>query len=286
MAAKKKKKKPPSPPSIFIVSGGEGTSGEQIIRTALAQFEEAEVKVVILPHMRREEQIQKAVDRAAASGGTIIHTLVDAGMRRALTRRARASNVIAIDLMGRVLTRLSSALKQRPAGRPGLFRQLHEEYFERVQAIEFTVAHDDGRNVHELDLAEIVLIGVSRVGKTPLSMYLAMLGWQVANIPLIPDLPPPEQLAAVDPRRVIGLTISPDQLIIHRQVRSRRMQVREETDYTRADSLHAEQQMVRTFCRKRNFPTLDVTDKPIEESADEVITLITRRLEKNSHRPH
>ena len=100
MAAKKKKKKPPSPPPLFVVSGGEGASGEQIIRTALAQFEEAQVKVVILPHVRREEQIQKAVERAAASGGTIIHTLVDAGLRRALTRQARASNVIAISNSG------------------------------------------------------------------------------------------------------------------------------------------------------------------------------------------
>ena len=279
MAGKKKQQMEGSSP-IFIVSGGEGSSGEQLVHTALAQFQEADTPTIIVPHVRRKKQITEVVDRAARTGGTIVHTLVDAEMRRALIQQARASNVVAIDLMGRLLSRLSSVLKQRPVGRPGLYRQLHEEYFDRVEAVDFTVAHDDGRRPHELHQAEIVLIGVSRVGKTPLSMYLALLGWKVANIPLVPEVPPPEQLFTIDHRRVIGLTIAPAQLMAHRRLRIQRMKVREQTAYTRATELHQEEEEARRLCRRHHFALVEVTDKPIEESADEVITLINRRLEE------
>ena len=277
--ARKRKERPVAPPPLFVVSGGAGASGAQLIRTALAQFQDPGVELIILPHVRRAEQVQEAVERAASSGGTIVHTLVDADLRRVLIDQARAHHTVAIDLMGRVLTRLSSILEQRPVEQPGLYRQLHEEYFERVEAMEFTVAHDDGRNPHELDQADIVLVGVSRVGKTPLSMYLALLGWKVANIPLVPGLPPPEKLFTVDRRRVVGLTISGAQLAIHRQLRTRRLQVREQTAYTDVDELRAEQIMARQLCHRHRFTLIDVTDKPIEESADEVITVVTRQLE-------
>ena len=267
-------------PPIFIISGGEGASGKQLVHTAIAQFQEVDVPTIILPHVHRETQIKKAVDRAARTGGTIVHTLVDAEMRRALIQQARASNVVAIDLMGRLLSRLSSTLEQRPVGRPGLYRQLRQEYFDRVEAVEFTVAHDDSRNLHELHRAEIVLVGVSRVGKTPLSMYLALLGWKVANVPVVPQVPPPDQLFKVDPRRVVGLTIAPDQLMIHRRIRLQRLKVHEQTPYTRAPELDQEVEVVRRLCRHHRFALVEVTDKPIEESAEEVISRVTRRLEE------
>ena len=279
MAGERKQRREGSSP-IFIVSGGEGSSGEQLVHTALAQFQEAEVPTILLPRVRRKKQIKEVVERAARSGGTIVHTLVDAGMRRALIQQARASNVVAIDLMGRLLSRLSSVLKQPPVGRPGLYRQLHEEYFDRVEAVDFTVTHDDGRRPHELHLAEIVLVGVSRVGKTPLSMYLALLGWKVANVPLVPEVPPPEQLFKIDPRRVIGLIIAPAQLMVHRRLRIRRLKVQEQTAYTSTTELHQEEEEARRLCSRHGFALVEVTDKPIEESADEVITLVTHRLEK------
>jgi len=278
--ARKRSATPVRSSFVFIVSGGEGTSGEQLVRTAMVQFHEADVEVIVIPRVRRKRQVNEAVERAAAAGGTIVHTLVDAYLRHTLIRQARARNVVAIDLMGRLLTRLSSVLKSRPIGKPGLYRQLHEENFERVEAMEFNVNHDDGRNTRELYLADIVLIGVSRVGKTPISMYLALLGWKVANVPLVPGLSPPEELFAIDRRRVVGLTISAEQLMIHRRLRTRRLQVKEQIPYTRATELRAEREMARQFCLGHGFALIDVTNKPVEESADEIIAAFTRQWEE------
>lgn len=263
---------------IFVVSGGEGTSGEQLVLTALAQFEGADVEVEVVPRVRRRSQVDRVVRRASECGGTIVHTLVDAELRRALVARARACSVVAIDPMGRILSRLSAVLGRRPVGRPGLYRQLHEEYFERVQAMDFTVAHDDGRHPEELPEADVVIIGVSRVGKTPLSMYLALLGQRAANLPIVPGVDPPASLDAVDARRVVGLTISPTQLARHRRDRAQRLRM-EDTDYVDARTMRDEQQAVRRLCRRRGFALLDVTDRPIEDTADEVLALVGRRLD-------
>jgi hypothetical protein len=163
---------PPAP--IIVVSGGVGASGEQVVRTVLAQFSAANVPIASEPYVHRPEQIQAIVERTAANGGVLVHTLVDAGLRQQLVELAAASNVAAVDLFGPLLTHLSQALDQQPAGEPGLYRQLNQSYFKRIEAIEFAVAHDVGQRVYELPLADIVLLGVSRVGKTPLSIYLSM----------------------------------------------------------------------------------------------------------------
>ena len=141
-------------PPIFVVSGGVGASGEQLVRTALAQFRGVGIPVIIVPHVREVAQLEKAVDRAAEVGGTIVHTLVDVDMRQALTRLARNRNVAAIDAIGRLLSHLSSVLGQEPAGQPGLYRQLRQAYFDRVEAIEVTMAHDDGKNTQGWSQAE------------------------------------------------------------------------------------------------------------------------------------
>ncbi len=266
-------------PPLFVVSGGAGASGEQLARTALAQFPGVEVPVKVVPHVRQIVEIEQVVEQAALTGGTIVHTLVDLDMRRALIHLARERNVIAIDLMGRLLSRLAHTLDQEPLGQPGLYHQLRQAYFDRVEAIEFTVAHDDGRNPHEWAQAEIVLIGVSRVGKTPLSMYLSVLGWKVANVPLLSNVPPPPELFQLDRRRVVGLTIEPGQLVAHRHQRQSRLGVGGGAAYTDPAQLFEEVEVVRQLCRRSGFALVNVTDKPLEESADEVITLVNRRLQ-------
>jgi regulator of PEP synthase PpsR (kinase-PPPase family) len=264
---------------IFIVSGGVGASGEQLVRTALAQFKGVGVPVVIVPHVREAAQVEKAVERAAESGGAIVHTLVDEEMRQTLVRLARERNVEAIDAIGRLLSHLSAMLEQEPMGQPGLYRQLRQAYFDRVEAIEFTMAHDDGKNTQGWSEAEIVLVGVSRVGKTPLSMYLAVRGWKVANVPLVADVPPPPKLFELDKRRVVGLTIEPGQLIDHRQQRQRNLGVSGSgSAYVDPTRLYEEVETARKLYRRSGFAVVNITDKPIEESADEVIALVTRRL--------
>jgi [pyruvate, water dikinase]-phosphate phosphotransferase / [pyruvate, water dikinase] kinase len=261
---------------IFIVSGGVGASGEQLVRTALAQFEDANLPVVVVPHVRTVEQVNEVVRRAAANQGTIIHTLVETNLRRTLIQLAREKNAVAIDPLGPLLSRMAMILDREPIGQPGLYRQLREAYFDRVDAIEFAVAHDDGKKVDELHHAEIVLVGPSRVGKTPLSMYLSVLGWKVANVPLIPEMVPPPELFAVDRQRVVGVSISASQLVAHRRRRQGRLGTRGGSAYQDPVRLAEELEAAELVFRRGRFPVIDVTDKPIEESAEEVIALVTR----------
>ena len=269
-----------STPPIFIVSGGAGLSGEQLVRTALAQFASADVPIEIVPHVRRD-QLEDVVKRAVVSGGIIVHTLVDADLRSALLDLIRDYGVPAIDLMGPMLLHLAHILDKPPIGQPGLYRQLHEDYFKRIEAIEFTVDHDDGRKPHELGLAEIVIVGVSRVGKTPLSMYLSTRGWKVANVPLVREIAPPAELFEIDARRVVGLTIDEEQLAAHRRRRAMKLGMDRQVPYTDPASLYAEMEYAQAILRRGRFAVVDITNKPIEESADEVVEQVVRRLRQN-----
>jgi regulator of PEP synthase PpsR (kinase-PPPase family) len=267
-----------SRPPIYLVSGGVGASGEQLVHTVLAQFPEHEVPVVIVPRVRDIDQVEQVVTQAAEDGGTIVHTLVDRRLGQALIRLADERGVVSIDLMGDLLSRLSEVLGQEPVGRPGLYHQLHQAYFERVAAIEFAMAHDDGKHPEGWSQAEIVLVGVSRVGKTPLSMYLSVLGWRVANVPLVVELPPPPELFELDHRRVVGLMIDAGQLVAHRQQRQRRLGAPGPSRYTDPLAIYEELEAARQVFKRGRFPIIDVTDQPIEATADEVIERVTRQL--------
>jgi regulator of PEP synthase PpsR (kinase-PPPase family) len=263
-----------TPPPLYVVSGGVGASGEQLVQTVLAQFPDHHMPVITVGNVRQVTQIKRVVAQAKQSGGIIAHTLVDDRLRCALIDLARDEEVDAIDLMGPLLSRLEIVLKRKALGQPGLYRQFHRAYYERVSAIEFTMAHDDGQHPAGWPQADIVLTGVSRAGKTPLSMYLAVLGWKVANIPLVPDVPPPSELFKLDRRKVIGLTIRPDQLIVFREQRYARLGVSAPIDYINPRRIGQEVQAALRVFRRGRFAVIDVTDKPIETSADEIIKLI------------
>jgi hypothetical protein len=262
---------------IYLVSGGAGNSGKQLLETVLVQFPGHTATVVTSSYVRRKEQVEALVAKAATTGGLIVHTLVDAPLRTELIRLATDHNLQSIDLMGPLLNGLAEALGQTPTGHPGLYRQLHQDYFERVGAIEFSLDHDDGKNRQDWPLADVVLVGISRAGKTPLSMYLAVLGWKVANIPLVAELPLPQELFRLNPDRVIGLTIEPGQLVHYRQKRQQRLGATGPTTYTNPARIFEEVEAARKLFRKNGFAIIDVTDKPIEISADEIISLLTRR---------
>jgi regulator of PEP synthase PpsR (kinase-PPPase family) len=268
-------------PPLFIVSGGYGESGNQVAQTALAQFSGSDLQIIVVPHVKDESQLKEAVERAAAAHGTILHTLVNTSHRVALIRMARERHVFTIDLIGALLSRLTNVLGQEPVGQPGLYRQLREDYFNRVEAIEFSVAHDDGKRVDQLGAAEIVLVGPSRVGKTPLSMYLSISGWKVSNIALHPEVAPPTELFTIDRRRIVGLTIDPTQLQAHRKRRQRKLAPGGKSSYTDLQSIVNELELARLLFRKVGFPAVDVTDRTIEDTADEVVGLVKTRLNQN-----
>jgi hypothetical protein len=265
-------------PPIFIISGGMGVSGEQLVRTVLAQFQDVNVSVKIIARVHHPQQVEQAVARVAADDGIIVHTMVNPELRQQLIDLAEEKQVVAIDLAGPLLEYLSHLLDQQPAAQPGMYRQLHETYFKRIEAIEFTRELDDGVNRQRWSEAEIVLVGVSRVGKTPLSLYLSMLGWKVVNVPLVKDIPPPKELFELDRRRVVGLTVDPGQLLTYRQHRQRQLGVGGGSAYTDPLKLYEEVEAARQVFRRGGFRVVDVTDKPIETIADEVITRVTRQL--------
>ena len=171
---------------VFIISGGVGSSAEQLVDTVLAQFPDAKVDVRIIGNTRQSQTILETLHLAKTKNGLVVHTLVEETLRISLEEEARLIGVETIDLTGPLISWLSKQLNQEPVGRPGLYRQLHRDYFERVSAIDYTLAHDDGKSPSGWKDADVMLIGVSRVGKTPLSIYLAVLGWKVANYPIVP----------------------------------------------------------------------------------------------------
>ncbi len=275
MDTKNNKNSSIKPPPIYIVSGGSGTSGKQIVETVLAQFPRTQVPVIKIAHVREMGQIKDAVSRVLDTGGTIVHTLVDNKLREALVHLGKEQNIVTIDLVGTLLGRLAEVLGQKPVEQPGLYRQLRQDYFDRIEAIEFAVAHDDGQKPQDLHLADILLIGVSRCGKTPISMYLAVKGWKVANVPLVMDFPLPEELYKIDRRRVIGLSIEYEHLINHRKKRQKRMGITGPLTYTKPSSVFEELEAARKIYQKGGFHVISVTAKPIETIADEIIELIT-----------
>lgn len=260
-----------STPTIYIVSGGIGASGEQIVHTMLAQFPEDTVHVITIGNVRLPEEIEAVIQQAQPSGSLVAFTLVDFSLREFLIQRASQLNVEVIDLMGPLIEWVSQKTGVQPSGEPGLYRQLHRDYYDRIAAIDYAMAHDDGKNPEGWPQAEAVLVGVSRVGKTPLSLYLAVLGWKVANYPLVPQLPVPEKLFSLDANRVFGLTIEPGQLLQFRQARQKRLGTTGTSTYVDPQSIYDEINAAMKIFRRGKFKIIDMTDKTIEMGADEVI---------------
>jgi regulator of PEP synthase PpsR (kinase-PPPase family) len=263
---------------IVVISGGNGASGEQLARTALAQFPGSDVEVVISAGIRDADDLRKAVDVARTSDAIVVHTLVDSALRSELTQLAERSGLVAIDSMGPLLDTIASRIDRQPIEIPGRYRQIREDYFRRIEAIDFAVKHDDGKRVDELHLASIVLIGVSRTGKTPLSMFLAMRGYKTANVPLILGVEPPNELFRVDRRRVVSLTVDPEQLVTIRRRRQVALGRGVAASYSDPKQILRDLEHARQITRRGRFASIDVSLKPIEESASDVIASVGSAL--------
>lgn len=257
-------------PVIYILSGGVGGSGDYLVNTVLAQYPDAKVDVRIIGSVRQGEDVLETLAKAQADRALVVHTLVEQPLRALLKQLAEEMGVKTVDLSGPLFDWLTPALGQPPLGRPGLYRQLHRQYFERVSAIDYTMAHDDGKDPDGWPQADAVLVGVSRSGKTPLSLYLAVLGWKVANYPLVPQIPVPEALFKLDPRRVIGLTIDLDQLLAYRLQRQAQLGTTSPSPYMDPDAVKEELRQAKRLFLNSGFQSIDMTDKTIEMGADEI----------------
>lgn len=264
---------------IFAVSDATGTTAERVLRAALSQFDASQITVTRFGGIRTAEKVSEVVNEAALKESFIVHTIVNEELRKEIFKEGREHNVTTIDLMGPLLARLAELLSTPPRSEPGLFDPFDPSYLQRIEAIDFTVRHDDGQNIADLDQAEIVLIGVSRTSKTPLSFYLGYRGWKVANVPIVLDMEPPQELIGLPKGRVVGLVVNPERLSGLRKVRAERMGTFSQ-GYADLDHIHKEMDYAfRIFEKRRDWPLVDVTTKSIEEAAAEVVVLLGRSLD-------
>lgn len=258
---------------VFVVSDSTGRTAEQALNAALVQFEGAEVETIVRPGVRSKIQVMKVVEEAKLQKAFIVHTLVSDEIRSLMLATARRLNVDTIDLMGPFLLRLSLQFANVPSEKPGLFNEVNRDYFQRIEAMEYTFRHDDGLRTHELDKADIILVGVSRTFKTPLSIYLAFKGWLVANIPIVYKSKMPETLNTVDPKKVFGLTTYPTRLTQLRKARHEHLGGAT-GDYATFEHVTRELRYAhRIFHMHPKWAVINVTSKAIEEIASEILSV-------------
>lgn len=263
-----------SPPRrVFLVSGGTGHTARYVLQAALKQFEGG-VRTRSFPHTP-EDDLEQVFQQAAIEDALVLWTLVGKESREHAQELARRYGVRHVDVLGPLLDQLELYLEQSARGQPGLLYRADDAYFERIAAIEFTLAADDGRNPDRMRGADLVLVGVSRTGKTPLSSYLAHKGFRVANQPLALELEPPPTLFEIDPRRVFGLTIDPQVLQRIRRARMSAMRMTSTSSYDDMGYILAELDHAERLYRRAGWHVLDVTNRAIEESA----ASIQQRLE-------
>jgi regulator of PEP synthase PpsR (kinase-PPPase family) len=274
---------PHHPRTILLVSDGTGETAEKVLRAALLQFPQPDVRLKMYSRVRREEEIRSVVSRAQELSALLVFTVVNREMRELLHRLTYEHGVEAVDLIGALIGKLSSFLSSQASGTPGLMHSLSEEYFRRIEAVEFAVRNDDGREPRNLKHADLVLIGISRTSKTPLSMYLAQRGLKVANIPLVPDVPPPRELFTIDQLRVYCLTIDPGMLIKVRRERLRHLGLPPDSSYALRDQVVKELRSAKElFDAHPEWPVIDVTRRAVEESAALILDIYKRREEERT----
>ena len=269
-------------PPIYIASGGKGLAGEAVVQSVLIQFPNNKVPVIICPDILNQGKVDEVVSRALETKGIIVHTMVDPEIRKLLIESCIKNGVNHIDLVGNLSDYLSDLLKIRPISKPGLYRLSNIAYFQRVEALDFTLKQDDGQSPDKIPQSDIILTGVSRTGKTPLSIYLAMFGWKVANVPLVYGIEPPAALFEADPKRVFGLDISPVYLISQRANRIKNLGMSQDSDYINKRKVGEELDFARRIFERGGFTVISITNKPIESSANEILTILTDRFNQDN----
>jgi [pyruvate, water dikinase]-phosphate phosphotransferase / [pyruvate, water dikinase] kinase len=267
---------------LHLLSDSTGETLENLAKAALAQFDEVEVVKHFWPMVRSESHLDRILIDIAAHPGLVLFTLVSGTMRAKLEERCRILGLPAVAALDAVTDAFSAILGREAKARPGRQHALDAAYFARVEAIHFTIAHDDGVNHQNWEQADIVLAGVSRTSKTPTSIYLANRGYKTANIPLVPESPPPSALYSLRNPLVVGLVTSADRLIQVRRNRLLSLNQAPDTDYVNEEKIKAEIAFARRMFGDNGWPVIDVTRRSIEESAAAIINLYNERQNSDS----
>jgi len=267
---------------IFVVSDSVGETGEQVVKAAATQFRPNFDGVIIrrFPHISSDDHIRNIVEIAVMQNAIIAFTLVEKQKRQLMLELCRQLNIDCIDLLGPIIELFGKRLQESPREEPGLVHKLDEDYFQKVEAIEFAVKYDDGRDPRGILLSDVVLIGISRTSKTPLSQYLAHKRYKVANVPIVPEVEPPEELFQVDPRKCFGLVISPEKLNVIRKQRLIALGLSDDAMYARKDRIEKEIAYFYKVVEKLGCEVIDVTNKAVEETANDIIERLERLKNK------
>jgi len=260
--------------TIYVVSDSLGDTAEYVVRAAVSQFNYEEVEIRRFSFVDEPSTVEEIAASARELGAMIVYTVVVPEIRHALENACHSHGLRCHDILTPLLGAIGEMLGQTPKLIPGLVHKLDESYFRRVEAIEFAVKYDDGKDPRGLYKADIVLVGVSRTSKTPLSMYLAHRLYKVANVPLVPEVSVPEELFQIPASKVVGLTLQPETLHKIRTARLKALGLPPDASYARMERILEELNFAHEVFRRIGCPVIDVTNKAVEETAGIILELI------------
>ncbi len=260
--------------TVYILSGSTGRTCDEVLKAALAQFDQPHVRVVRRTNLRSEAEVIREVRHAAEASAVICHSVVVPQLRDTLVREATRLRIPTIDALGPLITMLQDYFGQTPRGLPGLAFQMQRERLERIDAVDYTLSHDDGCGLADLDQANVVLVGASRVSKSVTCFYLAYEGICAANVPLIAEFEPPPELLAVERSKVIGLTMNANRLQSLRQARIKTLGNGSFDKYGTLHEIEAEVRDLERLMARCGWRRIDVSYMSVEEVAKEIVALI------------
>lgn len=262
---------------VYVVSDSLGETGALVIRAAISQFKTENYEIKRYPYVNDVEKLKEILDEASSSESSIVvYTLVDRILVEFIEDYIKRTKLSVIDLMSPIIDVLSDKLGSKPSREPGVIRKLDEAYFKRVAAIEFAVKYDDGKDPRGFAKADIVLVGISRTSKTPLSMYLANKNIKVANIPLVIEVEPPKELFEIPAKKIIGLTNSPEKLNAIREERLKALGLPSGSNYASFERILNELDFSEKIMKRIGCPVINVASKAIEETAEIVLSLLRK----------
>ncbi|GIP39622.1 putative pyruvate, phosphate dikinase regulatory protein [Paenibacillus sp. J31TS4] len=264
-------------PAVFVVSDSAGDTAESVVKAAIVQFSPIKIEIRRHTYVNDRQSIDMIVKAAKQAAGVIVFTLVIPELRDYLLEQTVIHQVVTIDLLGPIIGSLENVLHQPARHQPGMIHHLDEDYFRKVEAIEFAVKYDDGKDARGIHKSDIVLVGVSRTSKTPLSMYLANKKFKVANVPLVPELKAPDELFTVARSKIIGLTISPDKLNMIRKERLRALGLADNASYANVNRINQELAYSETIMKRLGCVVIDVSNKAVEETASQIQDIMRSR---------
>ncbi|HEY7608611.1 MAG TPA: pyruvate, water dikinase regulatory protein [Alphaproteobacteria bacterium] len=263
---------------LYLVSDATGETVRSIARACAVQFEDIEVVEHLWPMVRSRRALETALEDLEHAPGIVFYSLLNHDLAAHLEQFCRSRNVPCISVMEPFITLMARCFGQVPKGLPGKQHVLDAEYFHRIEAMNFVMAHDDGQKNTSLDEADVILVGVSRTSKTPTCIYLANRGVKAANVPIVPGIPLPEALFKNGHALVIGLTEDPARLV---EIRKNRMRLQNsaqtQSDYTDIDKVREEVAESKRLFARQGWPVIDVTRRSIEETAAAVLQLLSQR---------